>query len=143
MERVETPRHKSQLAKAPKRLSLYLNALEGEEANWTLVRHLMHSGWDTRSDPAQWLPAGPDGHSLGWCELNFSDPGKKKKKKNLFFFVHLNISQKCCQLRQLPVPGPVTGATSSPVRAADELSECSVRIVVIMTNLPLVYASDE
>lgn len=66
----------------------------------------------------------------------------QEKKKNLFFG-SLNISQKCCQLQQLPVPRPVTSVTSSPVRAADELSECYTHIVVIMTNLLLVYASDE
>lgn len=85
MERVETPSHQTRFAKTPKRLSLYLNALEGEEANWTLVRHLMHAGWDTRSDPAQRLPAGPDGHSLGWCGLIISLIQEKQKTKNLFF----------------------------------------------------------
>lgn len=38
---------------------------------------------------------------------------------------------------------PAASVTSSPIKAADELSVFHSHITVIMTNLLLVYASDE
>lgn len=142
MEHVENPGTKASYRKLLQ-WWVYIWTFWKEKKPTESVHHLMHAGWDARSDPAQRLPAGPDGPSLGWWGLNRSDPGKNK---SLFFF-YLDISQKCWRAVLSYEPAAFayihTSVSSSAIRAADELSERSTHIVVIRTNPPLVYASDE
>lgn len=133
MEHVENPGTKASYRKRLKSWG-YIWTRWKEKKPTGPVHHLMHAGWDTRSDPAQRLPAGPDRPSLGWWALNRSDPGKNKSLFFILIFPELHAGS----IRLYP-----HSVTSSPIRAADELSECSSHIVVIMTNLLLVYASDE
>lgn len=86
MEQVENPDTKASYRKRLKSWG-YIWTRWKEKKPTGPVIHLMHAGWDTRSESAQRLPAGPDRPSLGWWALNRSAPGKNKSLFLSWYFL--------------------------------------------------------